>query len=114
MPDATPFFELLSHSLQSGGFVKATLSRPGKEAPHGLRNIFLRPVELRGEAMISWTFRYERRDEVKNLTPVETVTRLRELCGPQFRNTDLFTTTSEATLTHNRRGEPAVFIRQAA
>ncbi|HEX2749881.1 MAG TPA: SAM-dependent methyltransferase [Verrucomicrobiales bacterium] len=113
MSDTAPFFELLAQSLETGALVKATLSRPGKGAPHGLRNIFLRPVELRGAAMVSWTWRYERRDEVKNLTPLETLQRLRELCGPWFRNTGLFTATHEATLTHNRRGEPAIFIRQA-
>jgi hypothetical protein len=113
MSDTAPFFDLLTQSFETGGFVKATLSRPGKAAPPGLRNVFLRPVELRGTSMVSWTWRYERRDEVKNLTPSETVQRLRELCGPQFRNTDLFTATREATLTHNRRGEPAVFIRPA-
>lgn len=114
MPDATPFFDLLHAALRSGAFHKATLSRPVKGAPVGLRNIFLRPVEIRGAPMISWTWRYERRDEVKNLSPNETLARLREMCGPMFRNADAFTATHEATLTHNRRGEPAVFIRQAA
>jgi len=114
MSDTAPFFELLEHSLQSGSFVKATLSRPGKNAPPGLRKIFLRPVELRGAMMVSWTHRYDTRDEVKNLTPVETIARLRELCGTHFRNADAFTAANEATLTHNRRGEPAVFIRNAA
>ncbi len=114
MPDSADFFDLLDRSLSSGAFRKATLSRPGKTAPHGLRNIFLRPVELRGADAVSWTYRYDTRDEAKNLTPAETVARLRELCGSQFRNTDLFTADSEATLTHNRRGEPAVFIRKSA
>ena len=47
MPDSADFFCLLERSLQDGSFRKATLSRPGKTAPVGLRNIFLRPVELR-------------------------------------------------------------------
>ena len=114
MSDATPFFDLLRDALHSGAFVKATLSRPAKSAPTGLRNVFLRPVEIRGAPMIAWTWRHERRDEVKNLTAGETLTRLQELCGAMFRNADAFTATHEATLTHNRRGEPAVFIRQAA
>ena len=71
-------------------------------------------MELRGAGAVSWTWRYDSRDEVKNLTPAETLTRLRELCGPHFRNTGLFTAGAEATLTHNRRGEPAVFIRQSS
>ena len=112
MPDSADFFDLIARSLQSGAFRKATLSRPGKSAPPGLRNVFLRPVELRGSVMVSWTFRHDTRDEVKNFTASETLTRLRELCGPQFRNTDVFTAESEATLTHNRRGESAVFIRK--
>ena len=114
MPDSADFFDLLDRSLSSSSFRKATLSRPGKTAPPGLRNVFLRPVELRGADAVSWTYRYDTRDEAKNLTPAETMARLRELCGPQFRNTDLFTADSEATLTHNRRGEPAVFIRKSA
>ncbi len=114
MPDSADFFSLLERSLQDGSFRKATLSRPGKTAPVGLRNIFLRPVELRGANMVSWTYRHATRDEVKNLTSGETLTRLRELSGPMFRNSDVFTADAEATLTHNRRGEPAVFIRKAS
>lgn len=112
--DTRPFFDLLSRALDSGQFVKATLSRPCGGAPGDLRNIFLRPVMLRGERMVSWTYRYERRDEVKNLTLGETVGRLRELCGASFRNATLFTSGAEATLSHNRRGEAAVTIRETA
>jgi SAM-dependent methyltransferase len=114
MSDSNAFFDLVREALQSGTFVKATLSRPWKDAPVGLRNLFLRPVEIRRTPMVAWTFRHERRDEVKNLTAEETLERLHSLCGPQWRNTDVFTTANEATLTHNRRGEPAVFIRPAA
>lgn len=113
MTDVAPFFDLVRDSLQSGDFVKVTLSRPQKGAPVGLRNLFLRPVEIRGERMVAWTHRYERREEVKNYTPAETVRRLRELCGAQWRNADVIAREKEATLTHNRRGEPAVFIRAA-
>jgi hypothetical protein len=81
MPDTAAFFTLLHESLTAGHFVKATLSRPQKGAPAGLRNLFLRPVEIRGGRMVAWTHRCERREEVKNLTPAETVRRLRDLCG---------------------------------
>jgi len=113
MSGAAPFFTLLHDALTSGALRKATLSRPLKSAPPGLRNVFLRPVEIRGAPLIAWTWRYERRDEVKNLTAAESLARLRELCGPVFRNADVFTAAQEATLTHNRRGEPAVFIHAA-
>jgi SAM-dependent methyltransferase len=113
MSDTTPFFDLLREALQGGTLVKVTLSRPGKTAPAGLRNVFLRPVVIRGERMVAWTWRHERRDEVKNLTASESLARLRGLCGPVFRNADAFTAAQEATLTHNRRGEPAVFIHAA-
>ena len=111
MTDPASFFDLIYAALDDGTFLKATLSRPEKAAPLGLRQVFLRPVELRGTAMIAWNHRYERRDEVKNLTHYETLARLREVCGAQFRNADVFTAAHEASLTHNRRGEPAVFIR---
>jgi SAM-dependent methyltransferase len=114
MSDTARFFEAFGRSLQDGTFVKATLSRPGKGAPQGLRHVYLRPVTLRGESMLSWTFRYDRRDEVKNLTASESMARLRELCGVPFRSAVLFTTEGEATLAHNRRGDPAVTIRKAA
>jgi hypothetical protein len=112
MSDTTPFFDLLREALHGGTLVKVTLSRPGKAAPAGLRNVFLRPVVIRGDRMVAWTWRYERRDEVKNLGVGESLVKLRELCGPVFRNTDVFTASREATLTHNRRGEPAVYIRE--
>ncbi len=109
--DSSHFFDLLKPALESGQFIKATLSRPCGSAPKDLRNVFLRPVLLRGERAVSWTYRYERRDEVKNHSPAETVRRLRDLCGSQFRNAILFTASAEVTLSHNRRGEPAVTVR---
>jgi hypothetical protein len=112
--DPAAFFDLVSRVLASGTFVKATMSRPWKSAPAGLRQLLLRPVVIRGATMIAWTWRHERRDEVRNLTPEESLAKLRDVCGTQFRNADVFTSGHEATLTHNRRGEPAVFIRNAA
>lgn len=112
--DTTAFFDLFRQSLESGQFHKATLSRPTGKAPGDLRQVFLRPAVIRGQAMVSWTWRYERRDEVKNLTPADAVKQFTALCGEQFRNAVLFTAGAEATLSHNRRGEPASTIRRTA
>lgn len=109
-----PFFNLLVASLRSGTFVKCTLGKPLAGAPEGLRNVHLRPVDLRGLRQVSWTWRYQTRDEAKNLTPAATEAQLREMLGVQFANADLFTTGGNAVLRCNRRGEPGVALRRAS
>jgi len=63
--DRDKFFAALDESLDSGTFIKLTLAKyRGAEA--GLKNVYVRPVELKGGRRLSFLQRYKTRDEVKN------------------------------------------------
>ena len=51
-------------SLQNKVFVKLTLSKP--KVKTGLKNIYVRLVEIKNQPKLSFTYHYETRDEVKN------------------------------------------------
>ena len=110
---ADPFFARMQACLNSGTFVKCTLSKP-QAAAGDLRNVFLRPVLIQGRAAVQWTFRHATRDVVKNQDASETLSGLREMLGQSFTNADLFCTDGNVLLKHNRRGEPTVIFQNAA
>jgi SAM-dependent methyltransferase len=101
---AEEFFEALDESLAGGGFVKLTLA---KRRGHGaeLKNVYVRPVELKKGARLSFLYRYRTRDEVKNLAAEEGVRALRAMLGAEFLSGHLFTSNEDLRLEFSRRGE---------
>ena len=63
--DKELFLEQIKLAVESANFVKMTLGKPTVEAKE-LVNVFARPVLLKDEAKLSFTFRYKMRDVVKN------------------------------------------------
>ena len=74
----------------------------------------MRPLQLRGQPVLSFVYRHDTRDETKNLPVPEAVQRLRELVGPAFRNAHLFTPGEETQLKLNRKGAGTLTVGAAA
>ena len=107
------FFSLLEDSLAQSRFMRLVLARPqGAEA--GLQRVTVRPLELRGQPVLSFLYRHDTRDETKNLPHPEALQRLRELIGPAFRNAHLFTPGEETQLKLNRKGSGTLTVSVAA
>ena len=107
------FFALLDNTLAQGRFIRLVLARPQGAAP-GLQRVTVRPLELRGQFCLSFLYRFDTRDETKNLAPAEALVRLHELLGPAFRNAHLFTPGEEAQLKLNRKGGGVLTVTAAA
>ena len=102
--DRAKFFAALDESLDSGTFVKLTLAKHrGAEA--GLKNVYVRPVELKGGRRLSFLLRYRTRDEVRNRTYDEGARLLREMLGAEFASGHLFTSKEDLRLEVSRKGE---------
>ena len=98
------FFDALGESLGGGGFVKLTLAKyRGPEA--GLKNVYVRTVELKKGDRLSFLYRYATRDEVKNLTIEDGTRALRDMLGASFLSAHLFTSGEDLRLEFNRKGE---------
>jgi SAM-dependent methyltransferase len=102
--DREKFFAALDESLNGGTFVKLTLAKyRGAEA--GLKNVYVRPVELKGGRRLSFLYRYQTRDAVKNYTYEEGARFVREMLWGGFASGHLFTTKEDLRLEVSRGGE---------
>src|SRR5918912_1465392 len=99
--DRERFFAALGESLDGGTFVKLTLAKyRGAEA--GLKNVYVRPVELKGGRRLSFLYRYQTRDEVKNHANEEGARLLREMLRAGFASGHLFTSKGDLRLDISR------------
>ncbi len=97
------FLLSLKSSLEGGTFVRLTLSKHrGAEA--GLKNVYVRPVAVKGEARLSFLRRYKTKDSVSNLTLAEGLEAVRGLLGGEFMSGHLFTTERDARVEVSRKG----------
>jgi len=108
------FIAAFSQACTEGTFVKCTLSRASAAAPNGLKNLYLRPVEIKKQFKIAFNYRFATKDEVKNYPPAEAAQLLQELLGKQFLNADLFTTTQDYTLSFDKKGNASVQVKPPA
>ncbi|MBQ3832402.1 MAG: hypothetical protein II815_04430, partial [Bacteroidales bacterium] len=94
------FIHQITKSLEANTFVKITLSSPmHKDAE--VRNIYIKQVEIKGERKLSFTYRYQKRDIVKNYAIDEALANLRKHIGEEYRFATLFTVSGDFILQHN-------------
>lgn len=91
------FLAHLAAALRDGSFVKLTLGGP-RGRDRSLKQLLVRPVELRGGARLSFVWRHATRDVTKNFTPEDGLALLGEVIGTDFRAAHLFTTRLTAQL----------------
>ena len=99
------FLAQLATSARDGSFVKLTLGKP-RGADESLRQLLVRPVQLRGTAHLSFVWRHETQDITKNHPVGEGLDALAKLLGTDFYSAHLFTTARVVQLEFNKKGEP--------
>ena len=101
----TQFLTAFRSAFATGQLLKCTLSKPTTLAPEGLKNLYLRPVELKKGLHIAFNFRYKTRDELKNFELNEAVNHLENMLGTQFLNADLLTPERDYSLQFDPKSE---------
>jgi protein-L-isoaspartate O-methyltransferase len=96
------FVAALAESLEEGSFVKLTL---GKGRRDGLRQAFVRLVEIRGEPHVSISLRRVNKDVTENHRVADAAATIRGFLESSFGNAHLFTTLADIELLTNKRGE---------
>jgi len=113
MPPREDFLGQLGASVRDGSLVRLTLGKPrGGDAT--LRNLLVRPVEVRGAPHLSLVWRHDRQDITKNYPLEDALTALAPLIGTDFHSAHLFTTARLAQLEYNKKGEPRLTYGPAA
>jgi SAM-dependent methyltransferase len=109
-PTFGQFLSKLQHSLEAGTFIKLTLSKPTATA-NDLKNIYIRLIQLKAQPTLSFTLRYPTKDVIKNHPLGEGIGIIGLWLGVDFLNGDLFTTTEDISIQHNKKREPHLVTR---
>ena len=100
----TQFWQTARRATLSGRLVKLTLSKPRRKDAELPRNLYARPVELKGEYQLQITHRYADREEAKNFAYPEGLKYLQEELAESFYNADLFSLDEQLSIMQSRKG----------
>jgi protein-L-isoaspartate O-methyltransferase len=98
------FLDTIQTAFSAGKLLKCTLGKPTPNAPEDLKNVYIRPVELKKGLHLAFTFRYKTRDEVKNYALAEALEQLEKLLGKAFLNADILTPERDFALQFDQNG----------
>ena len=73
----------VADSAEQSALVKMTLSKPAQKHDE-LRNVYVKPVLIKEKRLFAFTYRYERRDEVKNYDAAQMLGILKEMLPARF------------------------------
>ncbi len=108
------FYAHFKTAFTTGAFLKCTLSKPTAKAQFDLKNVYLRPVEIKQVLQLSFTFRYKTRDEVKNFGLEMGLSYLQTLLGEAFLHADFFSTTQDISLDFDKKGTASIQTKKAS
>ena len=97
-------FKRVTEAIEQSALVKMTLSKPANKHDD-LRNVYVKPVLIKDRHLFAFTYRYERRDEVKNYDSEQMVEMLKDLVPSRFLNAVLFTVNEDVTLLVSSKGK---------
>ena len=101
------FMDRVADSAEQSALVKMTLSKPAQKHDE-LRNVYVKPVLIKEKRLFAFTYRYERRDEVKNYDAAQMLGILREMLPTRFLNAVLFTVNEDVTLLVSSKGKATI------
>lgn len=101
------FLSLVADAVKQSTFVKMTLSKPSQKNDE-LRNVYVKPVLIKDKLLYAFTYRYVRRDEVKNYDAAQMLEMLRKMLPSRFMNAVLFTVDEDVTLLVSNKGKATI------
>ncbi len=98
MLHSVQYLDFIQTALTENTFVKLSLSNY-KGTEEGLKNCYIKRIIIKNEDRLSFTYRYQTKDIVKNYTSTEALKVIADLVGfPKFRISNLFTTKQDVVL----------------
>jgi len=103
----------ISDSMVNGNLLKLTLSN--KRSKSGdLNNVFVKPVVIKDQTLLSFVYRHTTRDVTKNFTVEDALDQMAGLLSATFFNADLFTSAADYSLLSNKRGRTTLLKKPAS
>jgi 16S rRNA G527 N7-methylase RsmG len=106
------FITILKNSLSVDTFVKLTLSKTRYRSD--LQNVYVRMIELKDEANLSFTYHYETKDEVQNFSISEGVERIQLHLLEDFKNANLLLIDKNIALEISKKGKTRIMEKSTA
>ena len=98
------FLNKFKDAFLKHNIVKLSLSKVHK-AEKDLKNIYIVPVNIKNKNKLSFTYRYQTKDQVKNYDIEQALEYLYELIGPSFLQAQLKTTSDSHQLLISKKGK---------
>ncbi|MGL4406633.1 MAG: class I SAM-dependent methyltransferase, partial [Notoacmeibacter sp.] len=96
-PELSAWLEAVTQSFQKNEFIKITLAKPNSSEAD-LKSIDVRPVMIKQDMKLSFTFHYKTRDIVKNHGLAEAVLMLTQYVKEIFANARLYSVSADLGL----------------
>jgi 16S rRNA G527 N7-methylase RsmG len=103
MIEVESFRAAIEDSFDNKTFVKITLSKP-KFKSSDLLNVYVRPIKVKNEVILSFTLRFATNDQTKNYTEKEGIGEVIAMIENLFLSATLFTTEADITLLASKKG----------
>ena len=102
-PALAELSDTLLDAVAKGGLVKLTIHRPTATAGD-LKSIDIRPILIKRELKLSFTYHHQTRDVVKNFPPHEAAALMVAQLEEHFRAAHLYTTEADYVANHAQNG----------
>jgi len=98
-------------NFESGLLIKITLSKPSSKTSD-LKNMFIRPVDIKDEKLLNVTYRHNTKDITKNLSISECENLLTDSLPKNFLHASLFTPTNDFRLVFNKKRKSTLLAQK--
>lgn len=105
------FLSRVADAVKQSAFVKMTLSKTVRKEDE-LRNVYVKPMLIKDKLLYAFTYRYVRRDEVKNYDAAQMLDILNEMIPSRFLNAVLFTVNEDVALLVSKKGKATIQIKK--
>jgi hypothetical protein len=110
--DITDFLDLFRQACIAGEFIRLTLGKPAKSNVD-IQNVYIRPIEIKKQLMLSFVFRHATKDITKNFSIDDAIVQVKSLVGYVFFHAVLFTARNDIQLLFNKKHIPRLLTGKA-
>lgn len=103
----------INESFENSTLLKLTLSNK-RNKTDDLNNVFVKPVVIKGETLLSFVHRHTTKDITKNFAIEDAVEEIVKLLTDHFFNADLFTSEADFSLLSNKKGNSKLLKKPAS
>jgi SAM-dependent methyltransferase len=103
--------EKIKTNASNNALLKITLGSK-KEKASDLKNVFVKPVQIKNEFMLSFVYRHNTNDITKNYSIADSITEIKNLTQNNFYNIDIYNTTETIYYTTDKNNKEKISTKQ--